>query len=115
MEIDPEIESSLTTVMPGVKWTNWKPVFLPDTDSLVEQVQASVEVFLSTFKEDKISSRKLKSLMGLGTVAPRTWARVIQQCQTSKKELVRGGTVQWKLVGQSLVRVSAESYCFNVA
>ena len=67
VEIDPEIESSLTAVMPGVKWTNWKPVFLPDTDSLVEQVQASVEVFLSTFKEDKISSRSAHTdTMGKG-------------------------------------------------
>jgi hypothetical protein len=33
VEIDPEIETALSTVMPGVKWTNWKPVFLPETDS----------------------------------------------------------------------------------
>lgn len=105
--------------MPGVKWTNWKAVFLPETDALVEKLQIQVKEFLSTFDQDKISRRKLKRLMRLDTVAPRTWARVIktfsEQCQPSKKELVRHGTVRWKLVGQSLVRVSAESFGFKAA
>ena len=64
VEIDPEIETSLSSVMTGVKWSNWKPVFLPETDSLMEKLQDQVETFLSMFEGDKISSRKLKRLMG---------------------------------------------------
>jgi hypothetical protein len=61
-------------------------VFLPETDSLMENLQDQVETFLSTFEGDRISSRKLKSLMGLCTIAPRTWAKVIERCTPSKKE-----------------------------
>jgi hypothetical protein len=68
VEIDPEIETSLSTVMPGVTWTNWKPVFLPETDGLVDITVTKVAEFLSTLDQDRIGSKKLKSLMGLGTV-----------------------------------------------
>ena len=119
VEIDPEIEPALSMVMPGVKWSNWKPVFLPETDGLVEITVTKVEEFLDSLEQDKIGSKKLKSLMGLGTVAPRTWARVIKtvstQCQSSKKDSMRHGMVQWKLVGQSLIRASAECFGFKVA
>ena len=119
VEIDPEIEPALSTVMPGVTRTNWKPVFLPETDGLVDITVTKVAEFLSTLDQDRIGSKKLKSLMGLGMVAPRTWARVIKtvstQCHASKRELVRGGTVEWKLVGQSLIRASAESFGFKAA
>jgi hypothetical protein len=67
VEIDPEIETALSTVMPGVTWTNWKLVFLPETDSLMEKVQGQVEIFPSTLDQNKISNRKLKSRMGLCT------------------------------------------------
>lgn len=120
VEIDPEIETSLSKVMPGATWTNWKPVFLPETDSLVAQTKALIEVFLSTFEGNKISSRKLKSTISQEKVSPRTWERAVKAfClephQGSKKEPVRGGAVRWKLIGQSLVKVSAESFGFKVA
>jgi hypothetical protein len=38
VEIDPEIETSLSTAMPGVKWSTWKPIFLRETDSLMEKL-----------------------------------------------------------------------------
>ena len=56
VEIDPEIETSLTTVMPGVKWSTWKPMFLPETDSLMEKLQIQVAEFLTTLTVDKISN-----------------------------------------------------------
>jgi hypothetical protein len=113
-------ETSLSTVMSGVKWSNWKPVFLPETDTLVNITVTKVVEFFSALDQDRIGSKKLKSLMGLGTVAPRTWARVVlavsHNAMSLKKEaLMRGATVEWRLVGQSLVRVSAESYGFKVA
>lgn len=115
VEIDPEIETTLSKVMPGVKWTNWKPLFLPETESLMERLQAQVEMFLTTLGQDRISSRKLKGLMSLGTVAPRTWAKVIERCTGSKEEDHVGlCTVRWRLVGQSLVKQTPESLGFSV-
>ena len=72
VEIDPEIETALSTVMPRVKWTNWKPVFLPETDSLVEKVQASIEAFLSSFEGNRISRQQLEKNLELETIAPTT-------------------------------------------
>jgi hypothetical protein len=118
VEIDPEIETSLSQVMPGVKWSNWKPVFLPETDSLVEKVQAAIEAYLATFEGDKISCQKLRSTMSLENVSPATWTRAVREvCQRSimslKKEPVRGDGPFWRLVGKSLVRVSAATYGFE--
>jgi hypothetical protein len=100
VEIDPEIETSLSKVMPGVTWTNWKPVFLPETDGMVENFQASIDTFLSTFEGDKISSRKLKKTMAQENISPMTWQRAVkafcEKDQAPKKEhmgagLFRGG------------------------
>jgi hypothetical protein len=119
VEIDPEIETALSTVMPGVSWTNWKSVFLPEIDGLVEKVRASIEAFLSTFKGDKISSRKLKKTMAQENISHMTWQRAVkafcEKDQASKKESMRAGSFPWKLVGSSLVRVSAESFGFKAA
>lgn len=117
VEIDPGIEEALTTVMPEVTWSNWKPAFLPETDSLVEQVQGSVEKFLETFEGDRISSQQLKKTMKLDAIAPRTWTRVMEKIShaSKEKEFVRGGVCFWRLHGRSLVRISAESFGFAVA
>jgi hypothetical protein len=120
VEIDPEIETSLSTVMPGVTWTNWKPVFLPETDSLVETWTEKVSQFLMGYEDVRVSSRKLKTMTAAERLTKMTWHRVIQQVtseqyQASKREPMRDGTVCWKLQGQSLVRVSAESYGFQAA
>jgi hypothetical protein len=116
VEIDPEIETALSSVMPGATWTNWKPVFLPETNSLVEQVQVSVEMYLSTLEGDKISSQQLKKNLKLDVIAPTTWTRVLQKIDhVSKKEPMRGGLCLWRLQGRSLVRVFAESFGFKAA
>jgi len=101
--------------MMGVKWSTWKPMFLPETNSLMETLQGQVEAFLTTLDQDRISSRKLKNLMGLCTIAPRTWAKVIERCTGSKEEDHVGlCTVRWKLQGQSLVKQTPESLGFSV-
>lgn len=119
VEIDPEIETALATVMPGVKWTNWKPVFLPETDSLIEKTISQIAEFLSTFEGDKISSRKLKKTMAQEKISPMTWQRAVkgfcEKDQAPKKEHMGDGSFPWKLIGSSLVRVSAESYGFKAA
>jgi len=102
------------------------PRHLPETlqevvavNGLVEKMQASIEIFLSTFKEDKISSRKLKKTMAQENISPMTWQRAVkafcEKDQASKKEPMRAGSFPWKLVGSSLVRVSAESFGFRAA
>jgi hypothetical protein len=113
VEIDSDIEPALSMVMPGVRWSNWKPVFLPETDSLIEKLEDQVKAFLARLSEDKISSQLLKKSLDLNTIAPSTWTRVLQKIDhASKKELVRDGLCLWILKGRSLVRVSAESYGF---
>ena len=121
VEIDPEIETSLSTVMPGVKWSTWKPVFLPETDSLVETWTETVMDYLVSDGTMKVSSKTLKKLIKADTIAPRTWARIIKQvlsptCQASnKKEHVRDGMMGWALVGSTLVKKTAESFGFKAA
>ena len=82
----------------------------------MEKLQDEIETYLATLTIDKIGSKRLKALMGKSTVAPRTWATVIQrvsaQCIAPKKDSIRECTVGWKLVGQSLIRVTAESFGF---
>jgi hypothetical protein len=91
-------------------------VFLPETNSLVEQVQVSVEMYLSTLEGDKISSQQLKKNLKLDVIAPTTWTRVLQKIDhVSKKEPMRGGLCLWRLQGRSLVRVFAESFGFKAA
>jgi hypothetical protein len=74
--------------------------------------------FLSTLNQSRIGSKKLKELMSKGTVAPRTWAKVIQrisaQCTVSKEKHMREGIVEWRLQGQSLVKQTPELLGFSV-
>jgi hypothetical protein len=81
----------------------------------MENLQDQLETFLSTFEGDRISSRKLKNLMGLCTIAPRTWAKFIERCTPPKKEYMGECTFRWKLIGSAVCRVSAESFGFKAA
>jgi len=137
VEIDPEIETYLSTVMPGVTWTNWKPIFLPETDGLVETWTEKVSQFLMGYEGVRVSSRKLKVLTGADRLTKMTWHRVIHQVisekyQAPKKEHMGDGTFRestqapkkesigdehfrWQLIGSSLEKVSAESFGFTLA
>jgi hypothetical protein len=118
VEIDPEIETTLSKVMPGVKWSTWKPVFLADTESLMAKVVVEIKTYLSTSRDFKISSRKLKAATAQENVSPMTWNRAVkefcEQSHASKENHVRGGIVWWKLQGQSLVKQTPESLGFSV-
>jgi hypothetical protein len=120
VEIDPEIETSLSNVMPGVKWSTWKPVSLPETDSLVETWTETVRGFLLSYDGVKIGSKTLKRSVHAEKLTESTWRRVVKASLFShpamslKKELTRDDGVESRLVGQSLVRVSAEFYGFQV-
>lgn len=119
VEIDPEIEPSLSSVMPGVKWSTWKPVFLPETDSLVETWTEKVSQFLMNYEPFRVSSRKLKVLTGAEKLTKTTWQRVLKAvCESthaSKKEHVRDEHFRWRLVGSSLVKETAKSFWFQAA
>ena len=117
VEVDPEIETSLSKVMPGVKWSTWKPLFLPETDSLVETWTKTVQDFLMGYDGVKIGSKTLKRTVQAEKLTESTWRRVVKASflprRCSKEEdLVRGDGVEWKLVGQSLVKQTAESFGF---
>ena len=97
-----------------------KPVFLPETDGLVDIWTKKVSQFLMSYEDVRVSSRKLKILTQAERLTKITWSRVIQRVvseppHSSKKDHVRGEDVRWTLVGQSLVRESAESFCFKAA
>jgi len=81
---------ALSKVMPGVTWTNWKPVFLPETDSLVETWTKIVSQFLLGYEPFRGSSRKLKMLTGADKLTKSTWQRVLKAvCESThapKKE-----------------------------
>ena len=106
--------------MPGVKWHKWTPYFVEESDSLIDIWTEKVRTFLSSLPSDivKVSSRSVKrQLTGTDKLAGRTWARVIQNVISGEprhvpKESTGDGTV-WKMEGQSLVRVTAESYGFE--
>lgn len=78
VEIDPEIETALSTVMPGVTWTNWKPVFLPETDGLVETWTKTVQDFLMEYDGVKIGSKTLKRTVQAEKLTESTWRRVVK-------------------------------------
>lgn len=119
VEIDSEIETALSTVMPGVKWTNWKPVFLPETDSLIETWTKTAHDFLMCYEPVRVSIRKLKVLTKAERLSRSTWQRVVkaacEQIQAPKKEHMGDESVCWKMEGQSLVKVTAKSFGFKAA
>lgn len=119
VEIDPEIETSLSTVMPGVKWSTWKPIFLKETDSLVETWTKTVRDFLMGYEHFRVSSRKLKVLTNGERLTTITWSRIIQRVVSetphgSKESHVGGEDFHWRLEGSSLVKQTPELLGFVV-
>lgn len=131
VEIDPEIETVLSSVMPGVQWDRWKPYFVPESDGLVETYIQKVLLFLKDLHEvkgiDRVSSQSLKKLMKADTVAPMTWTRVMRgvsessqarpefkhQGSKEKNHMSYGVCLPWSLEGRSLVLQTPERLGFT--
>jgi hypothetical protein len=118
VEIDPEIETAISQVMPGATWHVWKPFFVQETDTVLSHWKGRADKYLTDLPTDveRVSSRSLKkALPGGDRIAPRTWTRIIQSLvepSHGPKEHMKHGVV-WRLEGQSLVRVSASTYGFQ--
>jgi hypothetical protein len=109
VEVDPEIETALTSVMPGVTWKTWTPYFMEESDNLIDTWRGRAEKYLEELTADRISSRGLKKAVHADKVAPMTWTKVVRKvCQTEPHTLPKkdnmGKGVVWKMEGQSLVR-----------
>lgn len=80
VEIDSEIETTLSTVMPGVKWQIWKPYFVEENEGLIETWVTKVQDYLTTLDEtvDRVSSRSIKKTIKADKIAPRTWAVIVK-------------------------------------
>ena len=79
-----------------------------------------MEKYLSETQEDRVSSRRLKAELKADKVAPSTWklivrAAISKQVSPPEKEHMGDCLVcyEWKLDGQSLVRVMVETYGFD--
>jgi hypothetical protein len=120
VEVDREIETTLNQVMPGVRWETWKPYFVPESEDLIATWARKVQDHLAGLDESvtRVSSRSLKKTLKADKITPRTWARVIRSidgkpCQGSKESMGDGTVSNWRLEGQSLVRITAETYGFK--
>jgi hypothetical protein len=118
VEIDPEIESELSQVMPGVNWHVWKPFYMPESENLIETWSKKLAGYLDALPEtvQKVSCRQVRKDLKAERLARSTWSLVVQKClseepSTSSKDI--GGTVRFALEGQSLVRQSAGRYGFQ--
>ena len=113
--IDPLIETSLTQVMPGVKWHKWAPYFVEETDSLIDTWTEKVRAYL--VGKDRIASKTLKRALEADKLARSTWTRIIREVLEGKhhvpKESTEDGAL-WKMEGSSLVRVTGARLGFNV-
>ena len=80
VEIDPQIETALSTVMPGVTWKTWTPFFMQESDSLIDTWKGRVVKYLTALPQDvdRVSSKVLKAHLKADKVAPMTWTRVLR-------------------------------------
>lgn len=114
VEVDPEIETALSSVMPGVSWKTWEPFYMKESDNLVATWTGMVRKYLVGLTKDRISSKMLKKVLpGADKVAPMTWTRIIQTVVENKHHLpnkgiplVDGVYLPWSLEGRSLVRAN---------
>lgn len=122
VEIDPTIETTLNTVLPGVSWKKWQPYFVPETEGLIETWATKIQHYLNTLPQtqDTISSRRLKKEVQAEAVHPSTWKKIIQYVTsekvTSSKEknhMVECLFHNWSLQGSSLQRIALESLGFT--
>lgn len=118
VEIEPEIETALSSVMPGVTWKTWTPFFMEESDNLIDTWVGRVRKFLDELKDDRISSQALKKAVHAEKVHPSTWKLIvpaaIKLVSPPKKEHMGDClTFQWKLEGRTLVRQTAEAFGFT--
>lgn len=119
VEISPEIESTLSTVMPGVRWEKWKPYFVPESEGLIVEWAEKVQTYLAGLDETvtKISSQSLRKAMQADKVKPDTWTvivRTVSERSVYAQKNMTGdyGPFPWKLQGKSLVKQDAQHYGF---
>jgi len=92
------LEPLIGRVMPGIKWRQWTPKYLPLSETKVSRLAEDIGGLIETFPGDlrSISTNKLKSLLTLQGVPPRSFTRAV-------KKAVSGQT-GWEMRGRSLVR-----------
>jgi hypothetical protein len=80
----------------GAVWTEYKPVFVKDSEALVEKWSKVALSFLDSLPTDKaeIKSSDLKKAIGARSLSRPTWKRVVDavECFTSHRRLSSGGS-----------------------
>ncbi len=119
VEISPEIETTLSKVMPGARWETWKPYFVKESNGLIEEWAGKVRAYLETVPEStkRISSQTLRKEMKADTLAPRTWGAVVETVSKRSAGSLKNSTehcrpFSWTIQGKSLVRITGELYGF---
>ena len=117
VEIDPEIETALSTVMPVVTWKTWTPFYMAESDTLIDTWAGRVKKYLSDLPEteNRVSSRRLKAELKADKVAPDIWTRITRTVNRNapKKETYGELRFSWSLKGGSFVRITGETYGFT--
>jgi hypothetical protein len=96
-----EIQLTLTEVMPGAVWQEWKPVStVPPKPGQISTVAATIRRHLTGLSEtvERVSSRRAKRDLKLQEIAARTWACAVREAIIDS---------EWLMDGQSLVRAKA--------
>jgi hypothetical protein len=52
VEIDPEVETAISEVMPGAKWNVWKPFYVQETNTVLSTWKGRVEKYLNSVPVD---------------------------------------------------------------
>jgi hypothetical protein len=118
VEVSPEIETTLSKVMPGVKWETWKSYFVPESEGLIAEWSQKVQRYLNGLDKTvtRVSSRAIKKALQAERLKPATWTLVVRSASephTSPKDSTGDYEVyQWKLEGQSLVKLTMEHFGF---
>jgi len=90
---------TLRTAMAGVVWSEWTPRFIKDvSDRKVKTLATRILDYLATHTGGAISTRSLKTALGLNDTPAKTFQRAVELMQTM--------TDGWKLEGRSLVPVT---------
>ncbi|HNA25591.1 MAG TPA: hypothetical protein PLI01_02275 [Nitrospira sp.] len=117
VEVDPEIETALSSVMPGVRWKTWEPFYLKESDNLIDTWVGRIRKYLNDLKDNRISSQSLKKAIGADKVAPDTWTAIIRKIfrNVPNKEIPWENTelFTWKMEGRSLVRETVSHFALE--
>jgi hypothetical protein len=114
VDVDPDIEQTMSSVMNGAKWSVWKSQLVRETaaliDTWVEKVKAHPDELNVTGYRVRSSKRRCRHR--LKRRAPTTWTKMPQKIALipKKHNMEKGLCFSWKTEGRSLVRVIAASY-----